>query len=356
MAKRKQTLEGGHGPLRRRGGADARSEPGSAETTKREGSRGASELSAGTGLAHESPRQELFSGTGPAQGQPRQPLSAGTGELSAGTGGTGGRREGVGLPAPLVTLPDDDPALTELAPLIARLGHRFVRPALLRAALTTPSWVNEHPAAGWPGNACLEFLGDAVLGLVAADALWRRFPTLGEGDLTRLRASLVSEAALGVVAREIALGERLFLGRGDLKSGVLERDGTLADAVEAAIAAAFLDARASGGDPLAAAAAVFDALLGPRLRAMRPEDGVDPKSRLQAIVQARHRRTPVYATVGERPKGSDPVWRVQVTLTLPEGQVLVLAEAEAASLRAAEQAAAVAALAELDASDACADT
>lgn len=319
MAKRKQTSEGGHGPLRRRGGADARSEPGSAETTKREGSRGAS-------------------------------------ELSAGTGGTGGRREGVGLPAPLVTLPDDDPALAELAPLIARLGHRFVRPALLRAALTTPSWVNEHPAAGWPGNACLEFLGDAVLGLVAADALWRRFPTLGEGDLTRLRASLVSEAALGAVAREIALGERLFLGRGDLKSGVLERDGTLADAVEAAIAAAFLDARASGGDPLAAAAAVFDALLGPRLRAMRPEDGVDPKSRLQAIVQARHRRTPVYATVGERPKGSDPVWRVQVTLTLPEGQVLVLAEAEAASLRAAEQAAAVAALAELDASDACADT
>lgn len=338
MAKRKQTSQGGHGPLRKRVGADTRSEQTSAETTKREVSRGAGELSAGTGLV---------------EGPPRQELSAGTGELFERTAGT--RTEGTGLPAPLVTLPDDDPALAELAPLIARLGHRFVRPALLRAALTTPSWVNEHPAAGWPGNACLEFLGDAVLGLVAADALWRRFPTLGEGDLTRLRASLVSEAALGAVAREIALGERLFLGRGDLKSGVLERDGTLADAVEAAIAAAFLDARASGGDPLAAAAAVFDALLGPRLRAMRPEDGVDPKSRLQAIVQARHRRTPIYATVGERPKGSDPVWRVQVTLTLPEGQVLVLAEAEGASLRAAEQAAAVAALAELDARGACAE-
>jgi len=251
------------------------------------------------------------------------------------------------LPAVLVTLPDEDPALAQLAPLIARLGHPFARPALLRAALTTPSWVNEHASDGWPGNACLEFLGDAVLGLVAADALWRRFPTLGEGDLTRLRASLVSEAALGMVAREIDLGALLFLGRGDVKSGVLERDGTLADAVEAMIAAAFLDARAAGSDPLAAAATVFDALLGPKLAATRPEDGVDPKSRLQAILQARHRRTPVYAAVGERSKGNDPVWRVQVTLTLPEGQ-LVLAEAEGPSLRAAEQAAAIAALAGLE--------
>ena len=254
-----------------------------------------------------------------------------------------------GLPAVLAELPDADPALAELAPLAARLGHQFTRPALLRAALTSPSWVNEHPGAGWPDNACLEFLGDAVLGLVAADALWRRFPDLGEGTLTRLRASLVSEASLGAAARGVALGEHLFLGRGDLKSGVLERDGALADAVEAALAAAFLDARAAGRDPLAAAAAVFTALLGARLDAMRPEDGVDPKSRLQALVQARHRRTPVYAAVGERPRGVDPVWKVQVTLTLPDGQVQVLGEAEGSSLRAAEQAAAVAALADLDA-------
>ncbi len=254
-----------------------------------------------------------------------------------------------GLPAVLATLPDDDPSLALLGSLAARLGHVFARPALLRAALTTPSWVNEHPTAGWPGNACLEFLGDAVLGLVAADALWRRFPTLGEGDLTRLRASLVSEASLGAVAREVALADSLFLGRGDVKSGVLERDGTLADAVEAVLAAAFLDARAGALDPLAAAAAVFETLLGPRIAAMRPEDGVDPKSRLQAIIQSRHRRTPVYAAIGERPTGTDPVWRVQVTLTLPEGQVQVLAEAEGASLRAAEYAAAVVALAQLDA-------
>ena len=318
--------------------------------TPREPADAKPELSAGTGEK-----------TGGGHGPPRKPAAARTNKRAKASAAVSPatspevasaavrpRGDGFGLPAVLAALPDDDPALTELAPLIARLGHRFARPALLRAALTTPSWVNEHPLAGWPGNACLEFLGDAVLGLVAADALWRRFPTLGEGDLTRLRASLVSEAALGAVARDIALGELLFLGRGDLKSGVLERDGTLADAVEAAIAAAFLDARAAGGDPLAAAAAVFNALLGPKLTAMRPEDGVDPKSRLQAIVQARHRRTPVYAAVGERPKGSDPVWRVQVTLTLPEGQVQVLAEAEGASLRAAEQAAAIAALVGLE--------
>jgi ribonuclease III len=250
-----------------------------------------------------------------------------------------------GLPAVLARLPDDDPRLAALDGLAGRLGHRFARPALLRAALTTPSWVNENQSAGWPGNACLEFLSDAVLGLVAADALWRRFPDLGEGNLTRLRASLVSEASLGAAARAVGLGEHLFLGRGDIKSGVLERDGALADAVEAALAAAFLDARATGGDPLAAAGAVFHALLGARVEAMRPEDGVDPKSRLQALVQAEHRRTPVYEVVGERPRGGDPRWCVRITLTLPEGQVEVLAEGEGASLRAAEQAAAIAALA-----------
>lgn len=254
----------------------------------------------------------------------------------------------LGLPAVLARLPDDDPALADLAPLAARLGYGFTRPALLRAALTTPSWVNEHAGAGWPGNACLEFLGDAVLGLVTADALWQRFPGLAEGTLTRLRASLISETSLAGAARSIGLGERLFLGRGDRKSGALERDGALADALEAVLAAAFLDARAAGRDPLAAARAVFTALFGARLQGLRPEDGVDPKSRLQTLVQARHRRAPVYEVVGERPTGADPRWCVRITLTLPDGQVEVLAAGEGSSLRAAERAAAVAALAEID--------
>lgn len=267
-------------------------------------------------------------------------MASGTGE-----GPTGAPHRG--LPAVLAQLPDDDPTLVLLAPLAVRLGHHFARLALLRAALTLPSWVNEHAGAGWPGNACLEFLGDAVLGLVTADALWQRFPDLAEGTLTRLRASLVSEASLATAARAIGLGEHLFVGRGDRKNGLVERDGALADALEAVLAAAYLDARASGRDPLGAASGVFTALLGARVQALQPEDGVDAKSRLQALVQARHRRTPVYEVVGERPKGPQPVWKVQVTLTWPDGQVEVLASGEGCSLRAAEHAAALAALASL---------
>jgi len=267
--------------------------------------------------------------------------------MALGTGDDGTDPGTRGLPSVLAPLPDDDPALVLLAPLALQLGHRFARLALLRAALTLPSWVNEHPGAGWPGNACLEFLGDAVLGLVTADALWQRFPGLAEGTLTRLRASLVSEASLAAAARTIALGDHLFVGRGDRKNGLVERDGALADALEAVLAAAYLDARASGRDPLTAAGAVFTALLAARVQALRPEDGVDPKSRLQALVQGHHRRTPVYEVVGERPKGPQPVWRVQVTLTWPDGQVLVLASGEGVSLRAAEHAAALAALAAL---------
>lgn len=266
-------------------------------------------------------------------------MTRGRNDLPLGTGAGG-------LPAVLAVLPEAEPEVVVLA---AKLGVRFTRPALLRAALTTPSWVNEHQDAGWPSNACLEFLGDAVLGLVAADALWLRFPAVTEGDLTRLRASLVSASSLAMAARAIGLGDFLYLSRSDARSRVLERDKTLADAVEAALAAAFLDARVAGGDPLAAAVAVFTALLGERLTALSPADGVDAKSALQVVLQARYRRAPVYRAIGERTGGTEPLWRVEVTLTLPEGQVMVLAEASGPSLRAAEQAAARLALAATDA-------
>ncbi|MBK9755118.1 MAG: ribonuclease III [Nannocystis sp.] len=298
-------------------------------------------------------REPLAEGTGGrlAEGTGGERLSEGTGgeRLSEGTGagqladGTGGGTEG--LPAVLAVLPPADP---QLAGLAGRLGHRFARPALLRAALTTPSWVNEHQGAGWPSNACLEFLGDAVLGLVAADALWRRFPELGEGDLTRLRASLVSASSLAAAARAFGLAEFMYLGRNEVKTGVLEREGALPDALEATLAAAFLDARAAGGDPLAAASAVFTALLGERVAGLSRGDGVDAKSQLQVLLQAKHRRAPAYRTIGERPPGQGGLWQVEATLTLPEGQVIILAEGSGVSLRAAEQAAAKAALTALE--------
>ena len=254
----------------------------------------------------------------------------------------------MGLPQVLLALPDPSaPAVAEelagLGPLIEAIGHEFVRPELLRVALTVGSWANENRELGWPSNACLEFFGDAVLDLVAADALWNQFPDLDEGPLTRLRATMVSERSLARAAKAIDLGRWLFLGRGDEQRRARERDGTLADALEAVLGAAFLDARAAGSDPTLAAAAVFEQLFGERLRALAPQDGIDPKSRLQQLVQAERRLTPVYVPVGEAPPPEDPHWRARVELR--DGDSLeILGEGEGRSLRAAERAAALDAL------------
>jgi ribonuclease-3 len=242
-----------------------------------------------------------------------------------------------GLPAVLVDLPaPDEPG--RLAALAGRLGYAFSRPALLRVALTLPSWTNEH--GGWPHHQCLEFLGDAVLDLVTADALWRRFPALAEGALTRLQAAVVRESSLAAGARALGLGEFVYAGRGDREVPVAQ----LADTAEAVIAAAFLDARAAGGDPLAAAGTVIAALLGPQLAALGPEDGVDVKTELQRRIQAEFRCLPVYVRVGEPTPGHPPAWRVEVRLPLAAGEVRVLGEGTGRNVRAAEQAAATAAL------------
>lgn len=236
----------------------------------------------------------------------------------------------------------------QLGALEQLLGYSCARPQLLRVALTVGSWANEHRGAGWPSNACLEFFGDAVLDLVAADALWRRFPELDEGPLTRLRASVVSERSLARVARRIELGRWLYLGRGDEQRGARDRDGTLADALEAVLGAVFLDARVAGAEPTATSAEVFRALFGDRIDGLKPEDGLDPKSRLQQLVQAQRKLTPVYAPVGEPPPPEAPHWRARVELRDGE-TVEVLGEGEGRSLRAAERNAALAALRKLQA-------
>jgi ribonuclease III len=258
-----------------------------------------------------------------------------------------------GLPRILESLPDPsqivhdgtEPAADRsLDALSERLGYRFARPALLRVALTLGSWANEHPDAGWPSNASLEFFGDAVLGLVAADALWQRFPELAEGELTRLRSLLVSEQSLAAVARSLELGEYLWLGRGDLKRGGRAHSSTLADGIEAVLGAVFLDARADGRRPLRAAAEVFVRVFGERLRALAPEHGIDPKSRLQHWAQARYRITPSYVRVGDEPPPGEPHWRARVELHFADGRVDVLGEGEGRSLKRAERQAALAAL------------
>jgi ribonuclease-3 len=162
------------------------------------------------------------------------------------------------------------------------LGYQPRDPALFAAALT-------HRSAAGPNNERLEFLGDAVLNLVVADLLYRSFPRATEGDLSRLRARVVSREPLAEVAAHLALGEVLQLGSGELKSGGFRRQSILADAFEAVCGALFLD----GG--LAAAAEVIARLLRPRIAAL-PEPGTlkDAKTRLQEYLQARSLTLPRY--------------------------------------------------------------
>jgi ribonuclease III len=169
------------------------------------------------------------------------------------------------------------------------LGYEARDISLFAAALT-------HRSAAGPNNERLEFLGDAVLNLVVAGLLYRAYPQAAEGDLSRLRARLVSREPLAEVAAELALGELLQLGSGELKSGGFRRESILADALEALWGALFLD----GG--LSAAEAAITRLLGPRIAALPdPATLKDAKTRLQEYLQARSLALPRYAV--ERVEG-----------------------------------------------------
>ena len=122
-----------------------------------------------------------------------------------------------------------------------KLGYRFTNRALLENALTHSSYANENKAKGLQSNERLEFLGDSVLGMVVADYLFRTHPDLPEGDLTRTRAALVCEGSLVEVAQCLELGAYLKLGKGEEAGGGRERPSIIADAVEAVLAAVYLD-------------------------------------------------------------------------------------------------------------------
>jgi ribonuclease-3 len=178
----------------------------------------------------------------------------------------------------------------KLQRLEAALGHGFGRPELLRQALT-------HRSFGSPHNERLEFLGDSVLNCVVAGALFKRFAALKEGELSRLRASLVRQETLATIAQGLQLGEQLQLGEGELKSGGAQRPSILADALEAIFGAIYVDA---GFD---AVRTVIERLYEPAMTRIDPNDtGKDPKTALQEILQGRHLPLPRYtllATHGE---------------------------------------------------------
>ena len=171
------------------------------------------------------------------------------------------------------------------AALEERLGHRFLDARLLEQALT-------HRSRGADNNERLEFLGDGVLGCAVADELYARFPQLSEGKLTRLRASLVREETLAEVGKALGMDRLLRLGEGELAAGPEPRPSILADAVEAVLGAVFLD----GG--YAAARSAVLAVFGAHLDRLDPErPAKDAKTRLQELLQARHRRLPEYRVV-----------------------------------------------------------
>ena len=169
-----------------------------------------------------------------------------------------------------------------LPSLLDRLGHSFREPELLRHALT-------HRSHGATHNERLEFIGDAVLNCVVAAVLFERFPVIPEGELTRVRASLVNRDTLARLARGLALGGEVLLGGGELRSGGDERPSILANALEAIIGAVFVDA---GFD---AARAVIERIYTAEFANLDPTAlGKDPKTRLQEWLQARRIAVPEY--------------------------------------------------------------
>jgi ribonuclease III len=193
------------------------------------------------------------------------------------------------LTRPLRAAPDD--ALSALA---GRLGHRFTDPDLLDRAMAHRSWCSETP--GTPSNERLEFLGDAVLGLVVTDHVYLSYPDLPEGELAKVRASVVSAAALADVAAELDLGPALLLGKGEDASGGREKPSILADALEAVIGAVYLDAGWDG------AARVVLGLLGDRIAAAAAgPGGQDYKTRLQELSARSFEDVPSYLVVDEGP-------------------------------------------------------
>ncbi len=210
------------------------------------------------------------------------------------------------------------------------LGWSFRDEPLLAQALAHRSWCAEHPEEA--SNERLEFLGDAVLGIIVTDHVYRTYPKLAEGHLAKVRASVVNADVLAEVAGRIALGPCLRLGKGEDASGGREKTSILSDALEAIIAAVYLD----GG--LEAARAVVMKLFGERIAdAANGPGGDDYKTRLQELAAQRFEKLPRYQVSDEGPDHAKRFFATVLIGGAPRGQ------GEGGSKKQAEQAAARAA-------------
>ncbi len=238
----------------------------------------------------------------------------------------------------------------ELMALEESLGYRFQRQELIEQALTHSSQAREVEALGasnnvrggnLPGggdNELLEFLGDAVLGLVASETLFHRFPGFHEGQLSKLRAHLVGQRHLLHVAEQLQIGNYMLLGRGEEKSGGRGKASLLVDALEAILAALYLD-----GGWQAARDFIVRVIVEPELAHMNLETSAIPvmdfKSALQETLQASGRAQPVYVLVKEEGPEHRKTFTVEARLPEPEAAQFV-GRAEGATKKRAEQEAA----------------
>ena len=214
--------------------------------------------------------------------------------------------------------------IADLARLSKQIGYSFKQASLLRQALT-------HRSHGSPHNERLEFLGDSVLSLAISSKLIHAFPKLSEGDLSRFRAHLVKEPTLADIAKELQLGDYLFLGEGELKSGGFRRPSLLADGLEAIIGAIYLD---SNFDETSR---VIEALFAPVIAKVDPKKlSKDPKTQLQEYLQSLKLPLPQYEIIATEGEAHEQHFKLECLI--PELQIR--ARGEGASRRKAEQEAA----------------
>ncbi|HXE90035.1 MAG TPA: ribonuclease III [Terriglobales bacterium] len=232
----------------------------------------------------------------------------------------------------------------EITALESALGHRFRRRELLEQALTHASYAHEAesraPSMGAPDNEQLEFLGDAVLGFLTTQELYRRFPGFHEGELSKMRAHMVSAQQLVHVANDLDLGRYLRLGRGEEKSGGRHKAALLADALEAVLAAMYLDAGLAKAEEF-----VVQRVVLPALARLERETGAglpptDHKSALQEFLQAQGRPHPRYVLVEETGPDHRKVFTVEVRIQSGGRGAATAFQAEGPSKKTAEQRAA----------------
>ena len=210
------------------------------------------------------------------------------------------------------------------AAIYRKLGYTFARPDLLTLALT-------HRSSSYHNNERLEFLGDGILNMLIAKALYMQFPDANEGQLTQLRSQLVREQSLASVAAELGLGEYLYLGSGELKSGGMRRVSICADALEAIIAAIYLDAGLAACEQC-----VLRWFASALAHASLESVSKDPKTQLQEYLQHRKLALPVYTVLSMRGDAQEQEFKVSCQVAA----LNIITEGQSHSRRSAEQLAA----------------